>query len=265
MTTNIQRIDRLTIVGLALLLLPLTTMWHEIVGHAAACAIQGGRVSTIGAFYVDCDGLTGLPRIVVACAGVAVDALLSLGAWLLWRRAKGDLARLVLWYLWIGKGFVAAGYFCFSGVSGVGDLGPGAGGGIGPLAMPLVWRGAFLLFGAIDYWRLAVAAIRALSVMLGDSSATSPARRCIAHLYYAALGVVAVLVGLLNPVGLFITILSAAASSFGGNAGYISIGFAVPAGEIERPFVIARHWPLIGAGVIATLAFAVVLGPSIHR
>ena len=259
-----QHVDLLTIIGLGLLLMPLTTMWHEIGGHAAACAVQGGRVATIGAFYVDCEGLSGLPRIVVACAGVAVDALLSLAAFVLWRRTSGDLVRLTLWLLWVTKGFVAAGYFCFSGAIGVGDLGPGVGGGIGPLPMPLAWRAGELAFGIAAYVMLVRAAIRTLGVMLGDSPATGAARRRIAHGYYATIGLAAVLVGLLNPVGLFITIASAAASSFGGNAGFISVGFAVPAGPSTHPFAIARCSGLIVAGAVATILFALVLGPSIH-
>lgn len=259
-----QRIDRPTIIGLALLLLPLTTMWHEIGGHVVACVVQGGHVATLGAFYVECNGLSRIPNVVVACAGVVMDALLSVIAFRLWRRARGDLARLVLWYIWVEKAFVAAGYLCFSGVSGAGDLGPGSDGGIGPLPMPLLWRGAELVIGVILYIFIVRGAIRALTAMLGDAAATKPARVAIAHLYYVTLGVVAVLIGLLNPVGLAITIMSAAASSFGGNAGYISIGYAVPSGDMLRPFMIDRHWLLIAAGALVSIVFALVLGPSVR-
>src|SRR3546814_7214736 len=82
-----------------LLLMPLLTMWHEVGGHAAACALQGGRVTEIGAFYADCDGLAGLPRRIVALAGVGVNTLLALAAYALWRRARGDFARLLLWLI----------------------------------------------------------------------------------------------------------------------------------------------------------------------
>ncbi len=50
-----RHIDKLTMVGWGMLLMPLLTMWHEIGGHAAFCAAQGGHVTTIGAFYVECD------------------------------------------------------------------------------------------------------------------------------------------------------------------------------------------------------------------
>ena len=130
MADEAQRVDLATIIGLGTMLMPVLTMWHEIGGHAAACAVQGGHVATIGAFYVDCDGLTGAARLLVSCAGVMVDSVLALFAFALWRRARGDLMRLTLWLVWVTKAFVAAGYFCFSGVTGVGDLGTGAQGGL---------------------------------------------------------------------------------------------------------------------------------------
>jgi hypothetical protein len=65
-------------------------------------------------------------------------------------------------------------------------------------------------------------------------------------------------------VGIFITIMSAAASSFGGNAGMVSIGFAVPAGPTTKPFVICRSWAIIAVGVVVFVGFALVLGPSKH-
>ncbi len=264
MADEAQRIDLATIIGLGILLMPVLTMWHEIGGHATACAVQGGHVATIGAFYVDCEGLSGAPRLLVSGAGVMVDSVLAVVAFALWRRATGDMARLTLWLIWVTKAFVAAGYLCFSGATGVGDVGPGVGGGIGPLLSPYLWRAAELAVGIAAYVLLVRAAIRTLTAMLGDAAATGPARRVIAHGYYATIGVAAVLVGLLNPIGIFITIMSAAASSFGGNAGMISIGFAVPGGPTTKPFVIGRSWAIIAVGVVVFVGFALALGPSRH-
>src|SRR3546814_7893949 len=58
--------------------------------------------------------------------------------------------------------------------------------------------------------------------------------------------------------------MSAASSSCGGLAGFISIGFAVPKGATETGFAVGRRWPLFVAGLLATLAFALILGPSIR-
>ena len=170
MTESRQSIDRLSVIGLALIMMPLMTMWHEIGGHAAACAAFGGRIVAIGAFYADCDGLDGLPAIVMSCAGVAVNALLAVVAYLLWRRATGDWARLVLWLLFLSQGFVASGYFAFSGIIGVGDLAPGAHGGLGPVAYPLAVRIAEALLGIVIYSRLIRLGINSLGDMLGRRS-----------------------------------------------------------------------------------------------
>jgi hypothetical protein len=257
-----QHVDVPTIIGWGMLLMPLLTMWHEIGGHAAFCALQGGHVDTIGAFYVECSRLVGLPRIVVACAGVFVNAVLAWVTYLMWDRAKGDHIRLVLWLVWVSEGFVAAGYFCFSGATGFGDLGTGAGGELAGLPAPLAWRAAELAFGIASYFVLVRAAIRSLNSMLGTTSATAQTRKYIAHTYYATAGAAAVLTGLLNPMGAIITIMSAAASSFGGLAGFISIGCAVPASDMECEFRLPRSWVTIGLGAVVLLCFAVVFGPS---
>lgn len=263
-----QRVDYLTIAGLGLLLMPLLTMWHEIGGHAAVCAFQGGEVRTIGAFYVECDGLQGLGNIFVACAGVFVNAILAIAAYFWWRRAVSangsDLAKITLWLVWVSEAFVASGYFLFSGVTGAGDLGISEGGGLSSLGLTRPVQIIEIAIGLLSYILLVRAAKRALNVMIGTGPETRRARRVIAHGYYVSVGAAAVLVGVLNPVGIFITAMSAAASSFGGLAGFISVGLA--AGKDDKPaeIVVRRNFALIGAGIAASVAFALVFGPSIQ-
>lgn len=264
MAKGTQSIDGMTIVGWGMLLMPLLTMWHEIGGHAAACVVQGGHVATLGAFYVECTGLPRLAEIVVACAGVTMNALLALAAFLLWRNARSDGARLTLWLVWVSEAFVASGYFLFSGVSGVGDLGTSSDGALHGMPAPLVFRVVEVLVGAACYFALVRAAIRTLTAMLGTGRVTSATRRAIAHSYYGTCGAAAVLVGLLNPVGIFITIMSAAASSFGGLAGFISIGYAAPGSDDPNAFHVARNWPVVVFGAAVLIAFALVLGSSRH-
>lgn len=260
-----QRVDRATILGLGMLLMPLMTMWHELGGHAAACTLLGGHASALGAFYVECNGLRGTPDILVACAGVTVNALACALLYLLWRRASGDLLRLILWLLWVSQGFVAAGYFCFSGVSGIGDLGTSPDGALHGVAMPMLWRIAELAFGIAAYVALILVGNRTLSAMIGTGRSTAPARKRIAHGFYITAGACAVVVGLLNPIGLAITIASATASSFGGLAGFLSIGFSIRLEEAPRDFRIARNWPLVALGLVVLIGFALILGPTIRR
>ena len=259
-----QRVDWLTVAGLGALLMPLLTMWHEIGGHAAACAALGGRVSTIGAFYVECDGLFSAGNIIVACAGIFMNAVLSVAAYAVWLRTTGDMPRLALWFIWVSEAFVASGYFLFSGVSGYGDLGIGKGGSLS--AFDLAWPIQLIeiAIGAASYILLVRTAIRALNAMVGEGPETRRARRLIAHVYYASVGIAALVVGLFNPVGIVITIMSAAASSFGGLAGFISIGYAVGAEGDAKPILIRRNLAVIAAGFIVLVTFGIILGPSLH-
>lgn len=260
-----QRVDLLTMIGWGMLLMPLLTLWHEVGGHALYCAAQGGHVATIGAFYVECTGLSRLPDLLVAFAGVLMNILLAIVAWALWRRASGgDHVRLVLWLIWVSEAFVGSGYFLFSGVSAFGDLGVGPHGSIAGAPYPLLIRLAEIAIGGVSYFLLVRAGIRSLNEMIGTGPETRGARRRIAHAYYATAGCCAVVVGLLNPMGLVITIMSAAASSFGGLAGFISIGFAAGRTGEAKPFLIGRNWLVIVAGVVVLAAFALVLGPSLR-
>jgi hypothetical protein len=255
-------VDGVTVAGLALLLMPLLTMLHEIGGHAAACLALGQYVTAIGAFYADCDATHSFTARLVSAAGPAIDALAAIVGYFAWRRARGDLARLVLWYVWLCCAFAAAGYLAFSGVSGIGDLNPGDG-GIGPLPAPIAFRVLFAVIGGLVYWRLIVAGMRTLASMIGQGPDTKGPRRTIAHLYYAVVCVAAVIASVPNPVGLFITLASATASSFGGNAGLISIGYATRDEGEARAFQIPRNWPLLIAGVQMSLAFVGILGPTL--
>jgi hypothetical protein len=256
------RVDLLTVIGLGMILMPPLTIWHEIGGHAAFCVAQGGHVRTIGAFYVECDGLSGAARILMACAGVLMNVMLAITAYAWWRRVKNDLARLTLWLIWVSEAFIAAGYLGFSGVTGFGDLAPGVADGIGPVPAPMLWRAGELVIGACGYFLIVRAAIRTLASMIGNGIDTKTDRRRIGHAYYATAGLAALITGLLNPVGILITIMSAVASSFGGLAGFISIGFATRQEGAARPFVIQRSWPILISGTIVLLAFALILGPS---
>lgn len=263
-----QRVDGLTIGGLGLLLMPLLTMWHEIGGHAAVCTLQGGQVKTLGAFYVVCGGLSEWGDISVAGAGVFVNVIAAIAAYLLWRRAvcsqASDLFRITLWLVWVSEAFVASGYLLFSGLSGLGDLGFSAGGAMAYLGLGWPARMIEIAIGLGSYIVLVQLAKRTLNMMIGSGPETRHVRRVIAHGYYLSFGAAAILVGILNPVGFVITAMSAAASSFGGLAGFISVGLAAEANGKAEAIVIERNIVVIAAGVAVSIAFALILGPSLH-
>lgn len=73
----------------------------------------------------------------------------------------------------------------------------------------------------------------------------------------------ALLISLFNPLGIFITLVSAVASSFGGTAGLFNVAYARPRELPVSDFAIGRQPVLLVAGVAMTVAFAAVLGPTI--
>lgn len=262
--TPMPSIDRRTLIGLTLLLLPLLTMAHELGGHALTCVALGQRPTELGAYYIECPGATGWAGRVVAMAGTSMDVLVAVLAYLAWRVVARPLPRLALWIVFAVKGMVAAGYWLFSGVSGFGDWGPGAGGGIGPLPDPWMWRIGLAVVGLLAYIAVVRLAMRTLDAMLGGGEPAARTRRQVAMTVYLVGGASALLVGLMNPHGFVIVLLSAMASTFGGTAGLFNVAFhPVRPGE-PAAFRIDRHWALLALGVVVTLAFAVVLGPTLY-
>jgi len=258
------RVDMWTLVGLALLLLPLLTMGHELLGHALTCVASGHRPSQLGAYYVECPQTGPWSRRIVAMAGTGVDVLLALLACVAWRKARRPLPRLVWWIVFTVKGMVAAGYWMFSGVTNLGDWGPAMGGGIGPLPWPWLWRAVMFAVGLYVYIAVVRRAIRMMVAMLGGGPQARVTKRNIAMTIYLVGGGSSVLVSLLNPLGIVITLMSAVASSFGGTAGLFNVAWSRRFDEPPRHFVIGRHYAILVAGVLTTIVFAVVLGPTIY-
>jgi pimeloyl-ACP methyl ester carboxylesterase len=255
-------VDWVTLIGLTLIIGPLTVVGHELGGHAATCLAIGARVTAIGAFYVDCiDASGGVPRI-VSMAGTMADILIFALSYWLWPRAKGDLMRLSLWLVFSVKGMVAAGYFLFSGATGIGDWGPGIGGGIGPLPHPFAWRAGLFLIGLFAYIRIVRLSTKALHAMIGGGDDAAATQRKVALGFYFIFGGLAVLIGLVNPVGIVITITSALASTFGGTAGMITIARRKAVSE-PIPFAVGGSIPLLLCGLAVAITFAAVLGPTI--
>ncbi|MFC5742072.1 hypothetical protein [Dyella tabacisoli] len=257
-------VDPWTMVGLVLLLLPLLTMAHELLGHALTCVASGHRPSELGAYYIECPGTDGWTARIVAMAGTGMDVLLAVLAYLAWCKVERPLPRLMLWMVFIVKGMVAAGYWMFSGATNLGDWGPDVGGGIGPLPLPWLWRVGLFVVGLYVYVRVVRLGIRMLIAMLGGGDQARRVQRWIALTLYVVAGVGALVVSLFNPLGLVITLMSAVASSFGGLAGLFNVAYSRRCDLPPRDFYIGRHYALIAAGVLVTLVFAATLGPTIY-
>lgn len=257
-------VDRWTLIGLVLLLSPLLTMAHELLGHAVTCVASGHRPSELGAYYVECPGTGPVARRLVAVAGTTVDIVVAALAYLAWRTVRTPLLRLALWITFTVKAMVAAGYWLFSGVLGLGDWSPVGDGGLAPLPYPWLWRFALTAAGLAAYIGTIRLANRSIDEMLGGGATARATRVRMAMTIYWIGGAGALLVSLFNPHGLVITLISAVASTFGGTAGLFNVAYRPTPAIPPRPMSIGRHPALLIAGAAVMAAFAAVLGPTVY-
>jgi hypothetical protein len=84
---------------------------------------------------------------------------------------------------------------------------------------------------------------------------------------YLTGGAVAVLIGLLNPQGIVIVMLSSIASSLGGTIGLIfMMQWLQRQPQVQGPgLYFGRSWTWIGIAVVVTVAYAAVFGPTLRR
>src|SRR5207245_903573 len=87
---------------------------------------------------------------------------------------------------------------------------------------------------------------------------------------YFAGGILMCTAGALNPKGMILILISAAASTFGGTSGlmwttdWLNRGTLIPYGPPAEPMPIHRSWLLIVGACTIAIAFIGILGPSVR-
>lgn len=112
--------DRLTLAAIGVLAMCLTTVDHEVIGHGAACLLNGGRILHISTTLFACSQ----PSPWVAFGGPANDLAMGVLAWLIGAVLP---ARHVGWRLFLGTTFAfslfwESGYLVKAMLTGDGDL-----------------------------------------------------------------------------------------------------------------------------------------------
>ena len=258
-----KRVDIPTLAGMAAVVEVVSTLLHEGLGHGGACLMVHGKALVWGAYYFDCgeDGLPMMAGRIVAAAGstinlivAAIFAILLAGA--MKNPGKRGAGVVFLWLMMAVNFMTWAGYYLFSGVSGIGDWGEE--GVLRGIDNPLVWRGVMAIGGMAIYVFLTRLAMKSLGRITGDFSAA----RAITWTAYVTGGVVAILIGLRNPQGWWIVIFSSMASSLGGTSG-LAWGVRWARTEATSDFALQRNWLWIAAGLIAAGLYAWYFGPSL--
>jgi hypothetical protein len=256
--------DTLTIAGIAILAYILANVVHEGAGHGGACLLSRGKVLVISTVHMECSSET---RLVMA-GGTLMNVVAGALCFALGRVTARTCPRL-RYFLWLSMTvnlFTAAGYFGFSGIGGFGDWASFIQ-GLGP---QWAWRIGMTIFGAVAYMGVARVSLLELRPLIGSDKEKRFARAVrLSKMPYFAGGTLACIAGCLNPQGMILVALSAAASTFGGTSGLLWMmnwlrGDRIPLGPESDPMPMRRSWPWIATAFLLALAFVVVVGPGVR-
>jgi hypothetical protein len=269
--TSNYGIDYLTVIALSMLAYTLAVLLHEHLGHALACVSLGGHPAELGAFFVNClyANMPDLSIRLVALAGPIVSLITgAIGLLALDRISQGSShLRYWVWLFGTISLMTAAGYLLFSGFSGLGDFGTSRDGALYLARPEWLWRLASAVIGGAGYALVIYLSLRKMDKLIGGEG---PAR--VAHAQKLSLTsyltgtLMSVLIGLLNPQGIVIVLISAAASTLGGTSGLAWMMQMLDRKKASSasPLRLERSWLWIGTGFIVAILYAAILGPTVR-
>ncbi len=259
-TTGLPEV--LTIIAIAIVATVVADLTHEALGHGGTCLLSGGHPLALSTVHFDCDRDTRW----IAAGGTIANFIAGM-AFLAASRMVRRAARL-RYFLWLAMTInllEGGGYFLFSGFGNIGDWAVVIQG----LQPAWAWRLGLIAVGAVSYWLVVWFSLHELRPFLGKEGEMRLRRaRRLTQIPYFTDGILSCLAGLLNPVGMILVAISAAAASFGGASGLAWMGILlrgprVRSTEFQMP-PITRSWGwIIVAGVLAIL-FIAVLGPGLR-
>ena len=264
-------IDYLTVIALSMLAYTLAVLLHEHLGHALTCVSLGGHPAELGAYYVNClyANMPELSIRLVALAGPLVSLVTGAIGLLVLDRIPQGSSHLRYWTWLFGtiSLMTAAGYLLFSGVSGLGDFGTSRDGALFLAQPEWLWRLVSAVIGAASYALVIYISLRKMDNLIGGEGTLRVAHaQKLALTSYLTGTLTAVAIGLLNPQGIVIVLISAAASTLGGTSGLawmMQMLYRKKASSTP-PLPLDRSWLWICTGFIVTILYAIILGPTLH-
>jgi len=263
-TDTVAPVDALTVGAIGILAYMLGNVLHEGAGHGGACLLVGAKPLVLSSVHFECS----LDSRLVMAGGTLVNLLAGAVFFALERFTGRSYPRL-MYFFWISMTvnlFTGTGYFLFSGIGGIGDWGEFIQ-GLGP---QWLWRIGLTLFGAVTYLLAARISLLELRPLIGSNKEQRYPRAVrLSAIPYFAGGILMCIAGALNPKGMILILISAAASTFGGTSGlmwstnWLNRGTMIPCGPPAEPMPIHRSWWLIVGACAIAIAFIAVLGPSV--
>ena len=257
--------DAITVGAISLLAYMLGNLLHEGAGHGGACLLSGAQPLVLSSVHFECS----VDARLVMAGGTLANFIAGALFFFLGRMSGRNYPRWK-YFCWIAMTvnlFTATGYFLFSGIGGIGDWAQFIR-GLGP---QWIWRIGLALFGAGSYFLAARLSLLELRPLIGTDPELRYKRAVrLSTIPYFAGGILMCLAGALNPRGMILILISAAASTFGGTSGllwdtnWLRRGTMIPYGPPAEPVAIERSWVLIATVFVITIAFVALLGPSIR-
>lgn len=263
--------DYPTLIAISILAYVITTALHEYLGHGLACTLLGGTLTELNAFYIDCQygSISDLSIRFISIAGPLASILTGIISFFLSRRFK-NLSKTASYFLWL-LGTIslltATGYLIFSGITGLGDFGLTRDGALFELTPIWLWRTLITILGIVGYGGVIAYSLKNLEPILGGKNPERIKRaRTLTLLSYLSGCGMAILIGGLNPQGLYIVLLSSLASTAGGTSALIwMMRFHKHVDISSMPLItIKNDFRWIGISLFITALYAIVFGPSLY-
>lgn len=264
--SSAPRVDRLSLVAIAVVAYALANLVHEGLGHGVTCIALGGHLLAFSAVHAQCDVASGVASGAVMVAGTVANLLAGAVALLILRRwtSLAVSGRVFLWLFMTVSFLQGTGYWLFSGLANVGDWAQL----VADIEPRWPYRIALAVAGGAGYRAAIGLGLRTLNQFVGGGPGRLARARTLAMVPYLAGGVLYLAAGALNPVSPRLVVVSAAAASLGGTSALawmtrLLVKPAYPPGS-DDGCVIDRSPGWLVAGCIAGAVFVGVLGPGLR-
>jgi hypothetical protein len=254
--------DVATIVAISTVAFAIANLLHEGAGHGGACLLAGGQAKALSSVHFDCSRDSRF----VSAGGTFANVMGGLLGWIairFLRRGSGNL-RYFFWVLMTVNLLQAGGYFLFSGVGNFGDWADVIGG----LSPVWLWRTVLTVSGAVSYVLAVWLALVELRPFLAGRDWRRGGAKDLTVVPYVTGGILYTAAGILNPVGMVLVGLSAAASSFGGTSGMAWMtqwmGSRFAPKRASPHFMIQRSRGWLIAGFFTAVVFVGLVGHGIR-